>query len=335
MRAYRLNGPNAALMLGNETEPTAGPGEVVVDLRAATLNYRDLIVREGRYGGDQKRDLIPLSDGAGVIAQVGDGVPRERLGQRVVLGFMPGWLDGPFSARKQATALGGGFVDGVLAEQIVLPAAAAIPFPDAWSFEEAAAYPCAGVTAWNCLFGGRGLRPGDSVLVQGTGGVSTFALQLARAAGAHVIVTSSSDEKLAWARGLGAEATINYRTTANWGEVAAGLAGGEGVDLVVEVGGSGTLNQALRAARPGGEVALVGVLTGFSGEIDTGAILMKAIDVRGVYVGSVADLEAAVASGVKPVVDEVFPFEAAQAAFDRLSSGQHRGKVAIARGLNG
>lgn len=329
MRAYRLNGTNAPLTLREGVAPTAGPGEVLVDLKAATLNYRDLIVREGRYGGDQKQDLVPLSDGAGIITEVGDGVSRDRIGERVVLGFMPGWLDGSFSARKQATALGGGFVDGVLAEQIVLPAAAAVTFPDAWSFEAAAAYPCAGVTAWNCLFGGRGLRPGDSVLIEGTGGVSTFALQFARAAGARAIVTSSSDEKLAWARKLGAEATINYRTTPNWGEVAAGMAGGEGVDFVVEVGGSGTLNQALRATRPGGEVALVGVLTGFSGEIDTGAILMKAIDVRGVYVGSVADLEAAVATGVEPLIDEIFAFEAAQAAFDRLGSGQHRGKVAI------
>lgn len=329
MRAYRMNGTNAPLTLHEDVAPTAGPGEVLVDLKAATLNYRDLIVREGRYGGDQKRDLIPLSDGAGIVRQVGDGVSRDRIGERVVLGFMPGWLDGSFSARKQASALGGGFVDGVLAEQIVVPAAAAVPFPDAWSFEEAAAYPCAGVTAWNCLFGGRGLRPGDSVLIQGTGGVSTFALQFARAAGARAIVTSSSDEKLAWAHKLGAEATINYRTTPNWGEVAAGMAGGEGVDFVVEVGGSGTLNQALQAARPGGEVALVGVLTGVAGEINTGAILMKAINLRGVYVGSVADLEAALATGVKPLIDEVFAFEAAQDAFDRLRSGQHRGKLAI------
>lgn len=329
MRAYRMNGTNAPLTLHEDVAPTPGPGEVLVDLKAATLNYRDLIVREGRYPGDQKHDLVPLSDGAGIVTQVGDGVSRDRIGERVVLGFMPGWLDGSFSARKQATALGGGFVDGVLAEQIVLPAAAAVPFPDAWSFEEAAAYPCAGVTAWNCLFGGRGLRPGDSVLIEGTGGVSTFALQFARAAGARVIVTSSSDEKLAWARKLGAEATINYRTTANWGEVAAGMAAGEGVDFVVEVGGSGTLNQALRAARPGGEIALVGVLTGVAGEINTGAILMKAIDLRGVYVGSVADLKAAMATGVKPLIDEIFAFEAAQEAFDRLRSGQHRGKVAI------
>lgn len=329
MRAYRMNGTNAPLTLHEDVAPTAGPGEVLVDLKAATLNYRDLIVREGRYPGDQKHDLVPLSDGAGIVTQVGDGVSRDRIGERVVLGFMPGWLDGSFSARKQASSLGGGFVDGVLAEQIVLPAAAAVPFPDAWSFEEAAAYPCAGVTAWNCLFGGRGLRPGDSVLIQGTGGVSTFALQFARAAGARVIVTSSSDEKLAWARKLGAEATINYRTTANWGEVAAGMAGGEGVDFVVEVGGSGTLNQALLAARPGGEIALVGVLTGVAGEINTGAILMKAIDLRGVYVGSVADLKAAMATGVKPLIDEILAFEAAQDAFDRLRSGQHRGKVAI------
>jgi NADPH:quinone reductase-like Zn-dependent oxidoreductase len=302
---------------------------VLVDLKAATLNYRDLIVQEGRYGGDQKQDLIHLSDGAGVVAAVGEGVSRDRLGQRVAIGFMPGWIDGPFSARKQGSALGGGFVDGVLRERIAVPAEAAIEIPDHWSFEEAAAYPCAGVTAWNCLFGGRGLQPGESVLIQGTGGVSTFALQFAAAAGARPIVTSSSDEKLAWARTLGAHATINYRTTQAWGEEAARLAGGEGVDLVVEVGGSGTLNQALRAARPGGEVALVGVLTGFAGEIDTGAILMKAIDVRGVYVGSVADLRSSLRSGVRPIVNEVFGFEDAPAAFTRLRSGAHRGKVAI------
>lgn len=329
MRAYRLNGATTPLKLVEETEPQPDPGQVLIDLKAATLNYRDTIVREGRYGGDQRADLIPLSDGAGVIAAVGDGVSPDRVGERVAIGFMPNWTGGRFSAAKQADALGGGFIDGVLAERIVVPASGVARLPDTWSFVEGAAYPCAGVTAWNCLFGGRGIRPGDTVLVEGTGGVSTFALQFAHAAGARVIATSSSDTKLAHARELGAEFGINYRETPDWGARAAQLAGGEGVDHVVEVGGSGTLNQALQAVRPGGEVALVGVLTGFGGDINTGAILMKAIDVRGVYVGSVSDLAAALRSGIRPIIDEVFPFDQADAAFERLSSGAHRGKVAI------
>lgn len=329
MRAYRLAGADAPLKLVEESDPRPRPGEVVVDLKAATLNYRDTIVRDGRYGGDQRPDVIPLSDGAGVISDVGDGVPRQRLGERVAIGFMPNWIEGPFTAAKQAGALGGGWVDGVLAERIAVPAAGVVPFPDGWSFEEAAAYPCAGVTAWTCLFGGQGIRPGDTVLVEGSGGVSTFALQFARAAGARVIATSSSDEKIARLRELGAEEAINYRATPEWGARAAEIAGSRGVDLVVEVGGPGTLNQALTAVRPGGEIALVGVLTGFGGEVNTGAMLMKAVTVRGIYVGSVADLRAALASGVRPVIDQVFPFKRADAAYAHLRSGKHHGKVVI------
>lgn len=329
MRAYRLNGADAPLRLVEEADPQPGPGELMVQLKAATLNYRDLIVRDGRYGDGQRTDLVPLSDGAGVVAAVGADVPTARIGERVAVAFMPGWIEGPFSAAKQAGALGGGHVDGVLAERIVVPAASAVPFPDDWSFEDAAAYPCAGVTAWTCLFGGRGLRPGETVLVQGTGGVSTFALQFARAAGARVIATSSSDEKLDRARALGADAIINYGRTEDWGALAAEIAGGDGVDLIVEVGGPDTINQALRAVRPGGEVALVGVLTGFAGRVDTGAILMKAVSVRGVYVGSASDLRAALASRTRPIMDEVFRFDQADAAFARLRSGRHQGKVAI------
>ena len=329
MRAYRLNGRNAPLKRVEEAEPTPGAGQVAVDVKATTLNYRDTIVQEGQYSGEQKADLIPLSDGAGVISAVGEGVPASRIGERVAIGFMPGWLEGPFSAAKQATSLGGGFVDGVLAERIVVPAASAVPFPNEWSFEEASAYPCAGVTAWNSLFGGRGLRPGETILVQGTGGVSTFALQFARLAGARVIATSSSDDKLAQTRKLGADAGINYRTTPEWGTRAAEIAGPDGIDLVVEVGGSGTLDQALRAVRPGGAIALVGVLTGFAGPVSTSTILRNTIDVRGVYVGSVADLRAAMRSGVRPLIDEVFTFDRANEAYARLRSGAHRGKIAI------
>ncbi|GJD96263.1 zinc-dependent alcohol dehydrogenase family protein [Methylobacterium iners] len=329
MRAYRLAGANAPLRLIDAPEPQAGPGEILVDLRAATLNYRDIIVREERYGGAQRGDLIPLSDGAGVISAIGAGVTDRRVGERVAIGFMPAWTEGHFTAAKQAGALGGGFVDGVLAERIAVPATGVVPIPQGWSFEEAAAYPCAGVTAWRCLFGGRGVRPGDTVLVEGTGGVSTFALQFAKAAGARVIATSSSDEKLARARALGADEVINYRAIAEWGTRAAEIAGGEGVDVVVEVGGPATLDQALTAVRPGGEVALVGVLTGFAGPVNTGAILMKAISLRGVYVGSVSDLRASIASGVRPIIDETFRFEEADAAYARIRTGQHSGKVAI------
>lgn len=329
MRAYRLSPSNAPLQLVEEVNPRPGPGEIVVDLGAATLNYRDTIVRDGLYGGDQRADLIPLSDGAGTISAVGAGVASRRVGERVAIGFMPTWADGAFSATKQTQALGGCFADGVLAERIVVPATGVTPFPDDWSFEEAAAYPCAGVTAWTCLFGGRGVRPGDTVLVEGTGGVSTFALQFAKAAGARVIATSSSDDKLARAKRLGADEVINYRTTPEWGARAAELAGG-GVDHVVEVGGPATLDQALTAVRYGGEVALVGVLTGFAGPINTGAILMKAINLRGVYVGSVADLAAALASAVRPIIDETFAFDRAEDAFARLRSSEHIGKLAIA-----
>lgn len=329
MRAQRLAGATAPLRLVEMPDPQPGPGEVVVDLKAATLNYRDTIVREGRYGGAQRPDLVPLSDGAGVISAVGAGVTMRRVGERVAVGFMPNWGEGAFTAAKQAGALGGGFVDGVLAERIALPETGVVPIAADRSFEEAAAYPCAGVTAWRCLFGGRGVRPGETVLVEGTGGVSTFALQFAKAAGARVIGTSSSDEKLARARKLGADEVINYRTTADWGVRAAEIAGGEGVDLVVEVGGPATLDQALTALRPGGEVALVGVLTGFAGPINTGAILMKAITLRGVYVGSVSNLAAALASGVRPIIDETFRFEEADAAYARLRSGEHYGKVAV------
>lgn len=331
MRAYRLSPPNAPLQLVEEPDPRPGPGEVLVDLKAATLNYRDTIVRDGRYGGDQRSDLIPLSDGAGIVSAVGAGLTSRKVGERVAIGFMPTWSDGAFSATKQAEALGGGHADGVLAQRIVVPATGVTPFPNHWSFEEAAAYPCAGVTAWTCLFGGRGVRPGDTVLVEGTGGVSTFALQFAKAAGAKVIATSSSDEKLARARQLGADEVINYRTTPEWGVRAAEIAGG-GVDHVVEVGGPATLDQALAAVRYGGEVALVGVLTGFAGPINTAAILMKAINLRGVYVGSVADLAAALASGVRPIIDQSFAFEAAEDAYARLRSGEHFGKVAITIG---
>jgi len=329
MRAFRMNGAAEPLKLVTETDPQPGKGEVLVDLKAATLNYRDLIVKEGRYGGDQRDDLIPLSDGAGIISAVGQGVSADRVGERVAIGFMPKWTEGPFTAAKQADALGGGYVDGVLAEKIVVPATGVVTLPDDWSFSEGAAYPCAGVTAWNCLFGGRGVRPGETVLVEGTGGVSTFALQFAKSVGARVIATSSSPEKAARARELGAEEVIDYVKTPDWGSRAAEIAGGEGVDHVVEVGGSGTINQALEAVRPGGEVALVGVLTGFGGEVNTGTILMKAIDVRGVYVGSVADLKAAIRSGIRPIIDKVFSFEQADAAFERLKSGAHRGKVGI------
>jgi NADPH:quinone reductase-like Zn-dependent oxidoreductase len=329
MRVYRLSGPGKPLKLVDEPELRPGPGQVLIDLKAATLNYRDTLMQDAQYGSSQKPDLIPLSDGAGIVSAVGAHVAETLIGQRVAIGFMPNWVEGPFSMRRHAAALGGGFVDGVLAERIVVPASGITPIPSGWTFEEAASYPCAGVTAWVSLFGGRGLRPGETVLVQGTGGVSIFALQLARAAGARVIATSRSDEKLAALRARGAEGLINYKKVEDWGVRAAEMAGGEGVDIVVDVGGPGTLDQSLHAVRPGGEVAVVGVLTGFSGPVNLGAILSKRINVRGIYVGSVADLRDSMASGIRPVIDSVFAFEKANEAYAHMRSGAHSGKIAI------
>lgn len=324
----------AALVAGERPDPQPGPGEAVVAVRAVSLNFRDLLVATGRYAGGAKPvGRIPVSDGAGEVVAVGPGVTRVQPGDRVAAAFMPGWLDGPLTPEKQATSLGGAGADGMLAERVALPAAALVPIPTHLSFEEAATLPCAAVTAWYALFEGAALRPGETVLLLGTGGVSVFALQFAKLAGARVIMTSSSAAKLERVQALGADEVIDYRAVPEWQERVLALTGGRGVDLAVEVGGPGTLNRTLQAVRYGGQISLIGVLTGLGDRVDTVAILHKNIRIQGTYVGSVAMFErmnAAIAQArLRPVIDRVFPFEQAREAYAHLDSGSHLGKVVI------
>jgi NADPH:quinone reductase-like Zn-dependent oxidoreductase len=334
MKAYELQGPGGVddMILVEKPVPAPGPGHVLVKLKAATLNYRDLITVKGGYGSRQKFPLIPLSDGAGVVESVGAGVTGFAPGDRVTGSFFEGWVGGEPSEAKLRTALGGS-VDGVLCEYRVWPAHALIRTPEHLSDAEAAALPCAALTAWSAVVKLGNIRPGQTVLTQGTGGVSIFALQFAKMNGARVIATSSSDAKIERLKQLGADITINYKTTPEWGKLARQQTG-RGVDLVVEVGGVGTLNESIRATRIGGTIAFIGVLAGQpQAEPRIGLMVMQQQRLQGTTVGSVEDLQAmadAIAlNRMKPVMDRTFPFADAKAAFAHMASGAHFGKVAI------
>ena len=334
MKAYRIHEAKGidGLRADELPRPEPGPGEVRIRVRAVSLNYRDLLVINGSYSKNLPLPMVPCSDGAGEVEAVGPGVARWKAGDRVAgCFFADGWIDGPPREAGGKTALGGA-IDGMLVEEKVLPAAGVVAIPKHLSFEEAATLPCAALTAWHALIDSGRLKPGETVLVQGTGGVSLFALQFARMTGARVIATSSSDTKLSRVKDLGASDGINYKTTPEWGKAALGLTGGSGVDHVVEVGGAGTLGQSLRAVKVGGHVAMIGVLTG-AGEAGVTPILMKNVRVQGIYVGSHAmfeDMNRAIAlHGMKPVVDRVFPFAEARDAYAHLAGGGHFGKVVI------
>jgi NADPH:quinone reductase-like Zn-dependent oxidoreductase len=298
-------------------------------MRATSLNYRDLVIAKGGLG-KRERSLIPLSDGAGEVVELGPGVTRVRAGDRVAPIFTQTWLGGDIG-RNLPTALGGE-IDGVLAEYVVLNQDGLVHFPDHLSFEEAATLPCAAVTAWNALITVGQLRAGDTVLVMGTGGVSIFALQFARITGARVIATSSSDAKLARLREMGATEVINYRTTPEWGKRTFELTA-HGVDHVVEVGGAGTLANSFEAVRPGGRISLIGLLTGFGGEFNPLVVLFKSVCFQGIRVGSREMFEAMnraiAAAQLRPVIDRTFPFAEAPQAYRHLESGAHFGKVCI------
>jgi NADPH:quinone reductase-like Zn-dependent oxidoreductase len=334
MKAYLLHefGGASALKLEETATPTPGPGEVLVRLRAVSLNYRDLLLSKGIYNPKLKLPIVPVSDGAGEVQVTGAGVTRFKPGDRVVACFMPDWVEGPPDDAKARSALGGGGV-GLLAEHVVLPDRGLLPVPTHLTFEEAATLPCAAVTAWNALFDQGSVKPGDTVLVQGTGGVSIFALQFARLAGARVIATSSSEEKLAKARELGASDGINYQSNPDWDKRVRELTSGAGVDHVVEVGGAGTLPKSMRAVRYGGYIALIGVLSGANAEVNPMPILMKNVRVQGIFVGSRAMFEAMnraiEVSRMRPVIDRVFGFDQAPQALLYLESGAHFGKVVI------
>ena len=335
MKAYEITPGTSvdAIAMVERPMPVPGPGDIAIDVRACALNYRDILTVCGTYaGGDKATGIVPLSDGAGVVAAVGAGVTRFRVGDRVAGAFMPQWQDGPLTAALQAGALGGK-VDGMLAARVVLPATGAVAIPGHLSFEQAATLPCAGVTAWYALFVGGAVKPGDTVLLLGTGGVSIFALQFAKLAGARVIITSSDDAKLDRARALGADHVINYRADPDWQHQVLALTGGQGADHAVEVGGPGTLNRTLEAVRFGGTIALMGVLTGLTDAVATSLILHRNIRIQGTYVGSVAMFEAmnrAIAlHKLCPVVDRVFPFGQAVEALRMLQGGSHFGKIVI------
>ncbi len=333
MRLYRL--PKAEgiddLTLTEAPEPVPQRGQVKLRMHAWSLNYRDLMVATGRYGvGGTRPGLIPLSDGAGEVVAVGPDVRRAAIGDRVCPTFMQGWPGGEVIAEARRRALGGG-IDGVLAEFVLVDEDDLVHIPPHLDWQEAATLPCAAVTAWNALFGARRLQPGETVLVLGTGGVSVFALQFAHIAGARVIATSSSPAKLARARALGAAEGIDYRAQPEWQEAVRDLTGGRGADYVVEVGGAGTLPRSIAAARIGGEVALIGVLTG--GQIDPAPIMRRNVTLRGIFVGSREMFEAMnraiTLHRMRPVIDHVFPFAAARDAYRHLEGASHVGKVVI------
>lgn len=313
-------------------DPTPGPFQVRVRVKATSLNQRDLMMVEGRYNPRQKLPLVPNSDGAGVVDAVGPGVTRVKPGDRVMGLFSQAWLGGEPSRAAQTSTLGGP-LDGALADTMVLHEDGVIATPAYLTDEEAATLPCAALTAWSALVTYGGLKAGDTVLVQGTGGVSIFGLQIARMLGARVILTSSRDDKLERARALGAHDVINYVTTADWDKAARALTGGVGVDHVVEVGGAGTFEKSLRAVRIGGTVSVIGVLSGGAGTVPLTPVLMQNLRVQGIFVGHRQGFEALnralTLHAVRPVVDRVFPFAEARAAFDYLKSGAHFGKVVI------
>jgi NADPH:quinone reductase-like Zn-dependent oxidoreductase len=332
MKVYELQPREGieAVQPAERPSPALGPGDVRVRVRAVSLNYRDLGMT--RVARKLKRPLIPVSDGAGEVVEVGAAVGRVRVGDRVAASFFPTWEDGELTEAYHQNLLGG-TIDGMLAEEVVLPQTAWVHLPEHLSYEEGATLPCAGVTAWHALFEAAALRPGDTVLAQGTGGVSIFVLQLASAAGAQVVLTSSSDQKRERARELGAAHTIDYKKTPAWGEAVRAWTGGRGVDVGVEVGGPGTFDQTVQALRYGGTMSLLGVLTGTRGEVNTYAVFHKAVRVRGIYVGSVRMFEAlgrAVSQAqLHPIIDRVFPFTEARAAYEHLASGAHFGKIVI------
>jgi len=320
------------LCMTRRPDPEPGPGQVVIRLRAASLNYRDLLMVRGEYNPRQPLPLIPCSDGVGEVVAVGEDVTRVGLGDRVAPIFAQAWIAGDPSREKLQSTLGGP-LDGTLAELMLVDPSALVHVPDHLTDVEAACLPCAGVTAWSALMTLGGLKRDQTVLIQGTGGVSIFALQFAALAGARTIVTSSSDEKLERARGLGAWETINYRDVENWDRQALRLTDGNGVDHVVEVGGAGTLARSLAAVRFGGTVSMIGVLSGAVSKLIITPILMRQIRVQGILVGSREGFEAmneAVAeSGSKPVVDRVFDLEQTREGLEFLASGDHFGKICI------
>lgn len=332
MRAMRLRKPGGLenLYVGEAETGPVGPGQIKVKLHASSLNYHDYIVVRGGIPTPDGR--IPMSDGAGVVTEVGEGVREFKVGDNVVSTFFPLWLGGEPEAAMMAE-VPGDRTDGYAREEVVGRATDFTHAPKGWSHGEAATLTCAGLTAWRALFVEGDLQPGQTVLVQGTGGVSIFALQFAKMTGARVIATSSSEAKLARLREMGADEVINYKEDENWGATARKLTGGRGVDHVVEIGGSGTLAQSIIATKLRGNVALIGVLAGLAGPVATAAVMSGNVRINGLTVGSreqqIAMVRACEASGMRPVIDSGFPLEGLADAFRLQESGKHFGKICV------
>lgn len=334
MKAWQIietTGPSGLRQVELPT-PEPGPGEVRVRIRAVSLNFRDLGATRRERPGNLPLPFTIGSDGAGEVEAVGAGVKQWKPGDRVMPTFFADWPAGGMSHGVMKTARGGA-LPGVLAEQVLVNEDGLVRMPDAWSFEEGSTLPCAAVTAWNALVGHGKLKAGDTVLTLGTGGVSIFALQFAKMHGARVIITSSSDEKLARARELGADETVNYKTNPDWEREVFALTGKRGADHVIELGGAGTLQKSLDAVRYGGRVSLIGVLTGFEGMVNPWPVIARSVTLQGIYVGSRELFEEMVRAlsqnALKPVIDRTFAFSEAPAAFEHMAAGAHFGKIVI------
>ncbi|MHB8813747.1 MAG: zinc-dependent alcohol dehydrogenase family protein [Steroidobacteraceae bacterium] len=337
MKAYRIfarRGQDALERIEHDVWDPRGR-EVRLRVRAVSLNYRDLMIARGAYPISGERPPIAVADGAAEVIAVGTGVTRFKVGDHVAMPYFPDWVDGEPTPEK-LHRVPGATIDGVLAEEIVVSEELLIAVPSWLPLTEAATLPCAGVTAWNALFVAGRAKPGNSVLLLGTGGVSIWALQLAKAAGLRTIITSSSDEKLARARSLGADYTINYRSTPEWQSEVLGITNGRGVDVTVEVGGDATLDRSISCTRLGGTVAAVGGVGGFSTKLDLLPLLVRATRMIGVIVGSRAmfeDLTGLVTCArIRPTIDRVFSFDHAREAYAYLESGKHFGKIVIKLG---
>ncbi|MBI2810868.1 MAG: NAD(P)-dependent alcohol dehydrogenase [Candidatus Melainabacteria bacterium] len=333
VKSYEINGDFGidALKVSERPSTALGPNQVRLKMHAASLNYRDLMVIKGDYTRKLPFPLIPLSDGAGEVIETGSEVTRVKVGDRVAGTFFQKWLSGPNGPEYGKSALGGA-INGMLADQVVLHEDGMVHIPEYMTYEDASTLPCAAVTAWNALIASGGIKPGDTVLTMGTGGVSLFALEFARMNGARTIITSSSDEKLERAKALGAHEVINYKTNPEWEKKVLELTNKAGVDHVVELGGAGTLERSMKSVIVGGQISLIGVLSG-GGEINPMPILMKNIRLQGIYVGSREMFEhmlkAMTLHKSKPIIDRVFNFDQVKDALKHMESGAHFGKIVI------
>lgn len=335
MRALQVEAPFGldALRIVDAPDPAPGPGEVLVRMRAVSLNYRDLLMVQGIYTRAPKAAAItPFSDGCGVVEAVGPGVTRLAVGDRVATMFFQRWISGPPTLEKLSSSLGSP-IPGAGRELAVFSQEGLSKVPDFLTDQQVATLPCAALTAWRALFEDARLEPGDLVVLQGTGGVSIFGLQFAHAAGYRTLITSSSDEKLERARALGADHTVNYRQTPDWAKAVREASGGVGADLIIEVGGGGTIEQSLQAVRIGGHIAIVGVVAGLGNGMNPAVLIGNSAKLQGLSVGS-RDMFEAMCRAIElrrihPIVDKVFPWTEVEAAFKSMQGGEHFGKIVL------